>query len=73
MHMSEFTPPLAKLAAGFDEVFEFEESDGQTRLTRSFQMHPRSVWTRPILWLISLFLRQAIAAHLRQMRAQSAD
>ena len=73
LQMGEFTPPFSKLAASVDEVFEFEVRDGMTQVTRSFRLHPRSVWTRPLLWLVSLLLRRAIAAHLKQMRAQSAD
>lgn len=73
LHFQEFSPPLSRLADGFDEVFEFEPSEGQTRVIRSFQMHPSSRFTKPLLWLISLILRRAIAAHLRQMRAQAAE
>lgn len=73
LHFQEFSPPLSRLATGFDELFEFENDSDQTRVTRSFELHPRSVWTKPLLWFISLLLRRAIAAHLRQMRAQSAD
>ena len=73
LHFQDFSPPLSKLATGFDEVFEFEQADGCTKVTRSFAMHPRSLLTKPLLWLISLLVRRAIAAHLRQMRAQSED
>lgn len=73
LHFQEFSPPLSRLATGFDEVFVFESDNDQTRVTRSFELHPRSIWTTPLLWLISLLLRRAIAAHLRQMRDQSTD
>ena len=68
LRMGEFSPPLSRLATGFDETFEFERVGGQTRVVRSFELHPRSRATRPLLWLISLLLRKAVARHLRQMR-----
>ena len=52
-----------------DETWEFEQVAGLTRVVRSFALHPRSAATRPLLWLISVLLRRAIARHLRQMKA----
>jgi hypothetical protein len=72
LRMGEFSPPLSRLATGFDETFEFERTGGQTRVVRRFELHPRSGATRPLLWLISLLLRRAIARHLRQMRDEAA-
>ena len=68
LRMGEFSPPLSRLAAGFDETWEFEVTGEATRVVRSFELQPRSVATRPLLWLISLPLKRAIARHLRQMR-----
>ena len=69
LRMGEFPAPLSRLATHFDETFEFERTGGQTRVVRSFELHPKSKATRPLLWLISLLLKRAIARHLRQMKA----
>ena len=66
--MTDFSPPLSRLATGFVETWEFESLDAGTRVTRSFEMHPKSVIARTVLWLISFLLKRAIARHLRQMR-----
>jgi len=66
--MRGFSPPLSRLATGFDETWGFASDGRETRVARSFAIHPRSRLTRPPLWLISLLLRKAIARHLRQMR-----
>ena len=68
LHMQDFSAPLSRLATGFEETWEFERIDDATRVTRSFQLHPRSAVARPFLWLISFLLKRAIARHLRQMR-----
>ena len=38
-------------------------------LRRAFELHPRSIFTQPFLWLISLFFRKAIDKHLDEMAA----
>ena len=53
---------------GAYETWQFEQAAGLTPVVRSFSLHPRSAATRPLLWLISLLLRRAIARHLRQMQ-----
>ncbi|QDV35596.1 SRPBCC family protein [Tautonia plasticadhaerens] len=68
LRMGGFSPPLSRLATGFDETWEFEQGAGLTRVVRSFALHPRSSAGRPFLRLISLLLRRAIARHLRQMK-----
>jgi hypothetical protein len=71
LHMHEFSPPLSRLATAFDEMWEFQSMIGGTRVTRSFELHPKSRWSKPVLWLISLLLKRAIARHLDQMREAS--
>jgi hypothetical protein len=71
LHMGEFSPPLSRLATGFDETWQFEPTAEGTRVIRSFKLHPQSGATRPLLWLISLLLKRAIARHLRQMKEAS--
>lgn len=68
LHMHKFSPPLSRLATSFDETWEFEQESDRTHVVRSFEMHPKSALTRPLLWLISFLLKRAIARHLEQMR-----
>jgi hypothetical protein len=68
LDMRDFSAPLSRLATGFVETWEFERVGDGTRVVRSFEMHPKSFMTRPVLWLISSLLKQAVARHLRQMR-----
>lgn len=72
LRMGEFSPPLSRLATGFDETWRFERRGEVTGVVRSFDLHPRSVAARPLLWLISILLKQAVARHLRQMQGASA-
>lgn len=67
LDMKEFSAPLSRLANGVVETWEFERLDNGTRVVRSFEMHPKSFITRPVLWLISFLLARAVARHLRQM------
>lgn len=69
LRMSDFSAPLSRLATEFVETWEFERNGDETRVTRSFQLHAKGRATRPVLWLISLLLRRAVARHLRQMRS----
>lgn len=68
LEMMDFSPPLSRLAARFEETWEFECGTHGTRAVRSFALHPTSSFARPVLWLISFLLRRAVARHLRQMR-----
>jgi hypothetical protein len=68
LHNQEFSAPLARLATWFEETWDFERSDNATKVTRSFNLHSKSALTRPLLWVISIFLKKAIARHLAQMR-----
>jgi hypothetical protein len=70
LHMKEFSPPLSSLATGFEETWEFRRTDHSTGVTRSFQLHARSVLARLPLWVISFFLKRAIVRHLREMKAE---
>ncbi len=68
LHMHEFSPPVSRLAISFDEAWQFERDGDLTHVVRSFEMHPRSALTRPLLWLISFLLKRAIGRHLEQMQ-----
>ena len=69
LRMSDFSPPLSKLATSFDETWEFTATASETQVVRSFVLHPRFGWTRPLLGLISILLKLAIARHLRAIQA----
>ena len=68
LEMKEFSPPLSRLASGFEESWEFKRTENGTHVIRSFRLHAKSSLTRPLLWLISCLLRRAIARHLREMK-----
>jgi hypothetical protein len=68
LHMKDFSAPLSRLATRIEETWEFERIGNETKITRTFQMHARSVLARPFLWVISILLKKAIARHLRAMR-----
>ena len=68
LHMKEFSAPLSRLATRIEETWEFERIGNETHVTRSFQIHAKSVLARPLLWMISFLLKRAIARHLREMR-----
>ena len=69
LHMNEFSPPLSRLATGIDETWEFQRVEGSTKVTRSFQLHAKSVLAWPLLWVISFFFKRAIARNLREMKS----
>jgi quercetin dioxygenase-like cupin family protein len=68
LEMKEFSPPLARLATGFEETWDFRRIESGTIVSRSFRLHAKSVPARLLLWVISFFLKKAIARHLREMR-----
>ena len=68
LQMKEFSPPLSRLATGFEETWEFKGAGNETHVTRSFRLHAKSSLPRPLLWLISCLLRRAIVRHLREMK-----
>ena len=68
IHMKEFSPPLSRLAIDFEETWDFEPSDSGTKVIRSFKLYTKSAFTRPLLWVVSVFLKKGIARHLEQMR-----
>jgi uncharacterized membrane protein len=73
LRMQDFSPPLSRLATSFDETWEFERSGNQTRVLRSFEMHPTTSLARPVLWLISRLLKRAITRHLEQLRGSPTE
>lgn len=69
MKLHEFSPPLSRLASHFTEEWQLESRPKGTYVTRTFRLYPGRSLARPILWLISLFFRRAIAKNLAQMAA----
>jgi len=68
LEFKEFSPPLSRLATKFEEIWDFERTGGQTKVSRSFRLHAKSRPARCLLWMISFILKRAIARHLREMR-----
>lgn len=68
LRMSDFSPPLSRLAREFRETWEFSRGPEGTRIARSFEMDARTMLAWPALWLISFLLKGAIASHLRLLR-----
>src|SRR3984893_11239168 len=68
LHMKDFPAPLSRLATRIEETWEFERVGNETKVTRSFQMHAKSVLALPLLWMICFLLKRAIARNLREMR-----
>jgi len=69
LHFLDLSPPVSRLAARFEETWDFEPHGEGTSVTRSFRLYARSAVTRPLLWVISILLKKAVARHLAQMRA----
>lgn len=72
LRMGEFSTPLCRLASHFVETWEFEPHGTQTQVTRSFEMNAKSMFTWPVLWLISFVLKRAIDRHLLQINRKNA-
>ena len=70
LSMQDFSAPLSLWATRIEETWEFEAVGTETKVSRSFRMLPRNIVAWPILWLISILLKKAIARHLRQLRGQ---
>lgn len=70
IRFEQFSAPLSRLASEFFETWEFQLSVNETIVTRSFEMHAKSMATWPVLWLISFILKRAIARHLQEMKAR---
>lgn len=68
LEMKEFSPPLSRLATGFEETWEFEQADTGTKVVRSFKLHARSVFAKLVLRVISFFLKRAISRNLQEMK-----
>ena len=71
LRMHEFSAPLARLAMEFVETWEFQPFGSETKVVRSFELHPKSIVAWPLLWAISFLLRRAIARHLQHMKDES--
>lgn len=67
MKFGDFTPPLSKIATHFTEEWLFETIKGGTNVKRTFALFPRTIFSKPLLWFISLFFRKAVDEHLMLM------
>lgn len=68
LRLGDFSRPLSSLATHFTEVWDLERVGSGTKVTRTFEMHAASWSKKPFLWLISFFLKRAIARHLRDIK-----
>ena len=68
LQMGTFSKPLSRLATRFVETWEFERVGDETKVARSFELNAKSILTKPVLWLISFFLKRAIARHLTEIK-----
>lgn len=71
LRMENFTPPLSRLATRFVETWLFERHADATHVVRQFELYPGSILSRPAVWFLSFFLKQAIQRHLRDLRRGS--
>lgn len=69
LHMTDFSPPLSRLATRFEEEWVLERAGDITHAARTFRLYPKSLLTRLAMWLISHLLRRAVSRHLRQIKA----
>lgn len=60
----EFSAPLNRLSTHFIEEWRFSAKGDATKAYRKFELFPKSAFARPPLWLISRFLKKAVARHL---------
>jgi hypothetical protein len=73
LHFEDLSPPVSRLATRFEETWTFEPVGNGTKVIRSFRLYAKSVLSWPMLWLISIFLKKAIARHLAKMRMGRKD
>lgn len=67
LRFADFSPPVSRMADHFVEIWEFEATDGATNVRRSMLLYAKSLWSWPLLWMISFLLEGAIAKHLREL------
>lgn len=70
LRMTEFTPPLSRLAVAIEELWEFQRTGPGCTVTRTLRMFPVAWWTSGVLWLISFLLKGAIQRHMLDIRRQ---
>lgn len=70
LRLHEFSPPVSRLSTGFDETWEFQPTEGGTKVTRSFAMYPRTASARPTLWVASFLMKRAVGRHMRRLRRE---
>lgn len=68
LQLGNFSKPLSSIATHFVETWDMERVANGAKVTRSFEMNANSWSKKPVLWLISIFLKRAIARHLRDIK-----
>ncbi|MDZ4779429.1 MAG: SRPBCC family protein [Planctomycetia bacterium] len=67
LRFGDFSPPLSRLATGFDETWLFRREGETTEVVREFALWPKSWFGRLVLWGIARVLERAVGRHLRQL------
>lgn len=70
LRLCNFSAPLAKLADQFVETWTFQRVEHETVVQRSFALHPKTIWAKPVLWFISFFLKKAVDRHMDQIQKE---
>ena len=70
---SDATAHIRCIGTGCERVVCACAGSAPAGLVRPTFLQPRSIFTRPVLWLISKLLRKAIDRHLQQMRVAALD
>ena len=71
MELKEFSAPLSTLASHFIERWKIEAQSHQILIVRSFELFPKNSLVYPLLWIISRFLKLAVARHTRQLASNA--
>ncbi len=67
LELTDFPSPLASLATHFTETWTFEAGNSGDVVKREFVIEPQSRISRPLLWIISRFLKKAVQRQLDQI------
>jgi hypothetical protein len=67
MKFVDLSKPVSRLATHFNEKWTFLPQSNGTLVRREMYLHPKSIFTRPILALIGRVLKKAIQQHLEEI------
>jgi hypothetical protein len=67
MRMENFSEPLRRITTHFIERWDFADTHPNYRITRTFELYPKSIFAFIPLWLISHLLKKAVERHTYQI------